>query len=164
VNNGHDQLKTLEKLKMVYIKPKPDYTVLDPNFTPGPKNGHFSVKDPGFAAVEEATEAALKPMWGADIPMDEFKAAWVAGPPAIPEGCPVPGKDVMLSTSMVPVRDGAEVEIKIYEAPTKQAGKALVFRMHGGGWTVCNHEAEEAENLYIGSLPNAVVVSVDYRM
>ncbi|KAI1842263.1 hypothetical protein JX265_006890 [Neoarthrinium moseri] len=141
-----------------------DYTVLDPNFKPGPKNGHLSGKDPNYAAVEQVTEDALRPMWGGDVPMDKFKEAWATAPPAIPDNCPVAGKDVLLSKTKVPVRDGTTIEIKIYKSPKVQPNAALVFRMHGGGWTVGAHETEEAENLYFGAIPNVVVVSVDYRM
>lgn len=149
---------------MVHISKKLEYVTLDPNFKPGPKNGHLSEKDPGYAAVEEATLAALNPMWGDDIPMDKFKEAWATAPPAIPENCPVPGKDVLLSRTRVPVRDGTTVEIKVYRSPKVEPDAALVLRTHGGGWTVGTHEMEEAENRYFGALPNVVVVSVDYRM
>jgi acetyl esterase/lipase len=150
---------------MVHIKTTPEYWTLDPNFKPGPKNGHLSAKDANYAAIEQVTVDALKPMWGDDVPMDQFKAVWANSPAAIPNGCPAPGKDVLLSKTHVPVRDGTTVEIKVYRAPrAAPGGAALVFRMHGGGWTVGTHEIEEAENRYFGALPNAVVVSVDYRM
>ncbi|KAH8671498.1 alpha/beta hydrolase fold-3 domain-containing protein [Xylariales sp. PMI_506] len=149
---------------MVFVKSKPEYTEFPVDFKPGPRYGYASTIDAEYAAVEEATEEALKPMWGGDVPMDKFKEAWATAPPAIPEDCPVPGKDVILSHTQVPVSDGTAVEIKIYRPPVFRPKSALVFRMHGGGWTVGAHETEEAENLYFGALPNVVVVSVGYRM
>ncbi|KAI0134314.1 esterase/lipase/thioesterase [Xylariales sp. AK1849] len=149
---------------MVYIKSKPEYTVLDRDFKPGPKNGRLSAKGPYYAAIEHVTKDALSQMWGGDVPMDKFKEGWASAPPVIPDDCPLPGKDVILSKTKVPVRDGTTVEIKIYKSPKVQPSAALIFRMHGGGWTVCSHGVEEAENLYFGALMNAVVVSVDYRM
>lgn len=148
---------------MVQIKSKSDYVITD-NFKPGPKNGHLSVKDPEFVEVEATTVEALAPLWAAEVPLDKFKESWLLAPPALPEGCPEPGRDVFISKMKVPVRDGTQIEIQIYRPPEPRTDAALVFRMHGGGWTVGSHEIEEAENRYLGALPNAVVVSVDYRM
>ncbi|KAK6214630.1 hypothetical protein LQW54_004138 [Pestalotiopsis sp. IQ-011] len=149
---------------MVNIKTTSDYVVAAPDFKPGPKNGHLSAKDPNFAAIEADFTAATAPMWDPGLPLDKFKESWLSAPPAIPDGCPVPGQDVFLSKMKVPVRDGSEVEIQIYRPPEPRTDAALVFRMHGGGWTVGGHEIDEAENRYLGALPNAVVVSVLYRM
>ncbi|ETS81646.1 hypothetical protein PFICI_06648 [Pestalotiopsis fici W106-1] len=123
---------------MVNIKTKSDYVITD-NFKPGPKNGHLSVKDPNFAEVEAATVEALAPLWEAAVPLDKFKEGWVTAPPAIPDGCPEPGKDVFISQMKVTVRDGTEIEIQIYRPPELRTDAALVFRMHGGGWTVGSH-------------------------
>jgi acetyl esterase/lipase len=148
---------------MVVIKSKSDYVITD-NFKPGPKNGHLSEKDPEFVEVEATTVEALAPLWAAEVPLDKFKESWLLAPPALPEGCPEPGRDVFISKMKVPVRDGTQIEIQIYRPSEPRTDAALVFRMHGGGWTVGSHEIEEAENRYLGALPNAVVVSVDYRM
>ncbi|KAI1344724.1 esterase [Xylariaceae sp. FL0016] len=153
---------------MVFIKPTPEYTVIPETILPGPRHGHLSTLDPAYAEVAQATEDALRPMWGGDVPMAEFKRGWVEAPPAIPEGCPEPGVDMITEEIKVPVRDGTELEVRIYRPPDgvgKADGEsALCFRMHGGGWTVGSHEIEEAENRFLGALPSCVVVSVLYRL
>ncbi|ORY68930.1 esterase/lipase/thioesterase [Pseudomassariella vexata] len=151
---------------MVVFKSKPEYTVLDPNFQPGPKNGHLSERDPEYAAVEKAAEEALRPLWYNDLPIDQWRKLWTTAPPPIPKGCPELGKEVSESYGKVPVRDGTEIEIKIYKSttPRNRNDALLVFRMHGGGWTVGGHVTEEAESRYLAALENVVVVSVDYRM
>lgn len=63
----------------------------------------------------------------------------------------------------MPVRDGAEIEIRVYQRPNVKP-KATLFRMHGGGWTTGGHGMEEAENLYLAAKHEVVLVSVAYRL
>jgi acetyl esterase/lipase len=75
------------------------------------------------------------------------------------------GTDVLTSTRLVPVRDGTEIDIKIYRRRTGCEGEAaaLMFRMHDGGWATGGHDMEEAENLWLAASHDVVLVSVDYR-
>ncbi|KAL2757944.1 hypothetical protein ACRALDRAFT_1074762 [Sodiomyces alcalophilus JCM 7366] len=149
---------------MVQLKAKPDYTKVDPNFKPLPKNGWLSTIDPEFAKVKDAADAAVAQLWEPGLDMAAFKAAWMSPPPA-PEGCPVEGVDVATELRKIPMRDGAEIEIKIYKSKTPSAETpALVVRFHGGGWVVGGHTTEEPESLLLAGKANVVVVSVDYRM
>lgn len=149
---------------MVYLKPTPEYTDTSSPFTPGPKNGHWSSPDPAWAAMEDAVEQAMGPMWAADVSIDDFKKSWLAFPLALPAGCPEVGRDVVITQEEATVRDGARIGLQIYKAPGVTKDATLVYRMHSGGWTVCGHEVEEGENRSIGALGNVVVVSVDFRM
>ena len=148
---------------MVILKDKPEYTILDPNFKPLPKYGHLSELDPIFAEAKSAIDASIAPIWEPSRPIDEFKRLWdqtTASPP----GCPKEGEDVLTETRNIPMRDGAQVEIKVYKAKDKKPGSALMMRFHGGGWTVGGHGMEHPENLLFAGKTNTVVVSVDYRM
>ncbi|EGY13576.1 alpha/beta hydrolase fold-3 domain-containing protein [Verticillium dahliae VdLs.17] len=149
---------------MVQLKSKAEYVTLDPNFKPLPKNGHLSTVDPEFAKVKDATDAAVAPMWEPGLDMDAFKAAWMAPPPA-PQGCPVEGVDVVTELRTIPVRDGTQIGVKIYQSKRPTTDRAtLAVRFHGGGWAVGGHSTEEPESLLMAGLGNVVVVSVDYRM
>ncbi|ROT41549.1 esterase/lipase/thioesterase [Sodiomyces alkalinus F11] len=149
---------------MVQLKTKLDYTKVDPSFKPMPKNGWLSTIDPDFAKVKEAADASVAQLWVPELDMAAFKAAWMVAPPA-PEGCPVEGVDVATELRKIPMRDGAEIEVKIYKSKTPSAETpALAVRFHGGGWVVGGHITEEPENLLLAGKANVVVVSVDYRM
>lgn len=93
--------------------------------------------------------------------MDEFKAAWKTFPPAL--GPDVPS-DLDITHQKVPVRDGAQIEIRVYKAKRVPDNALLFFVAHGGGWTVGGHEIEEGMNRSVAGRNNTVVVSVDYRM
>lgn len=150
---------------MGFLKPKSDYcSPPDANFKPGPKNGHLTGGHLAMETMFMPVEAQMAPLWDADMPLDDLKKVFSSAPPQIPEGCPQPGKDLTITYNKVTVRDGGVVELKIWKSIKPQLNAALVLRMHGGGWTVGSHEMEESENLYLGALPNVVVVSVDYRM
>lgn len=147
----------------IKLKSKPEYVKLDPNNKGGPKYGHYSELDPGFAAVKDAADAAVEGLWKADD-WASFKALWKQAAP-LPADCPQPDKDVLVSYQQVPVRDGATVEVKILKSVKTTGDKSvLILRTHGGGWAVGGHETEAVENLHAAAIPNTVVVSVDYRM
>lgn len=149
---------------MVQLKSKAEYTKLDPNFKPLPKNGWLSTIDPEFAKVKDAADASVAQLWNPDFDIAAFKAAWLSPLPA-PEGFPVDGVDVVTELRKIPVRDGAEIEIKIYRPKTPSAETpALAVRFHGGGWVVGGHVTEENESLLLAGRANVVLVSVDYRM
>ncbi|KAK4942715.1 hypothetical protein LTR66_014679 [Elasticomyces elasticus] len=129
---------------------------------PKPQYGHLSETDPEFAPLREATDAQFAQLW--QMPMDEFKMAWLTTPPALPPNCPVPGKHIEIVDQKAPVRDGTQIGIRIYRPIKPQSGSALYLKAHGGGWVVGSHEVEEAENRFVAGMGNVIVVSVDYRM
>ncbi|KAI1332941.1 esterase [Xylariaceae sp. FL0255] len=147
---------------MVRINEKPVYFQIPADFKPGPKNGHMSEKHPVYAGAEKQVAEGMKQVWAGTL--EQARSALASMPVATPERCPEPGKDVLISQKMVPVRDGAKVEIQIYKSPKVEPDAALVLHFHGGGWTVGGHFSEEAEHRYLGALPNVVAASVDYRM
>ncbi|KAH8903278.1 hypothetical protein BR93DRAFT_198320 [Coniochaeta sp. PMI_546] len=77
---------------------------------------------------------------------------------------PQEGREVLTSTRLVPVRDGAEIEIRVYQRPNVNPEAALMFRMHGGGWATGGHGMEEAENFCLAAKHEVVLVSVAYRL
>lgn len=93
--------------------------------------------------------------------MDQFQAAWKTLPPPLPQDVPL---DLDITHQMVPVRDGTEIEIRVYKAKMVPDNALLFFVAHGGGWTVGGHEIEEGMNRFVAGKNKAVVVSVDYRM
>ena len=150
---------------MPATKPQAEYTVVPPDFTPGPKNGHLSTLDPEFAQVKPTIDALVDDWWQEKYDLHAFRKFW-EGNQATPPGCPVEGEDVITEIRKVKVRDGAEIEVKIYTAKEKKGDKpgALVVRTHGGGWVVGGHNTEHSESLIFAEKLGAVVVSVDYRM
>jgi acetyl esterase/lipase len=144
------------------LKAMPEYIPVPDNFNPLPKNGHLSKIDPTFAAMKDAADAAVADLWKAKD-WTTFRKNWEL-PVQIPEWAPKEGKDVLTSTRQVPVRDGAQVEIRLYKSPNVQKNAALVLKMHGGGWALGGHDTEHVENLVMGAHREVVVVSIDYRM
>ena len=151
---------------MGFLKPKPEYVQLDPNFQPGPRNGHLSEPHPVYESAFGPVEEIMARIWNSDIPLAELRKALSGAPPTVPDSCPEPGRDVYISYTKVPVRDGTPIELKIYKSAKNPnpLNAALILRMHGGGWVVGSHETEAAELLYLGALPGVVLVSVDYRL
>ncbi|KAJ2903014.1 hypothetical protein MKZ38_010520 [Zalerion maritima] len=151
---------------MVKVKTKLDYTEVPSDFKPGSKNGHLSELDPEFAKVKPGVDAGLGAMWAEDLTIQQFKDAWMA-PSYVPSGFPEEGKDVVVTHKMVKVRDGADVEVRVY-TPAIASGSntklPFAYRMHGGGWVIGGHDTEHAENLYLCKKANVVVASVDYRL
>lgn len=148
---------------MVVTKDKPEHVSLDPDFKPLPKYGHLSELDPMFANVKSMTDSMIEQVWTPELSLEEFRKMWLADS-LPPPGCPKEGEDVITETRKIPVRDGAEIEIKVYRAKDKKPDSALIMRYHGGGWVVGSHNVEHSENLVIAGKTNSVVVSVDYRM
>lgn len=147
-----------------------EYIPFDPTFIPGPKNGHWTERDP-YPALDDAEKAATDGLitfkeFAKHAGLAEFKKAIAEFDFDVPDSCPEPGVDIDISYLKAPARDGHEVGLKVY-ACKKNSGKGdatLIFRMHGGGWTIGKHETEEAENRELAGIDNFVLVSVDYRM
>ncbi|KAI1812260.1 alpha/beta-hydrolase [Poronia punctata] len=149
---------------MIPLKEKPQYVNLDPNFTPLPKYGHLSEKTPEFLAVEPHIAAAYDKFWLGcpDFPTFRREAEVEAEAAA---GSPDPyRREVQTELLHFPARDGHLVELKVYKSPKVSAEATLVYRMHGGGFCVGNHETDGAENVHAATNPDIVVVSVDYRL
>ncbi|KAM0472996.1 hypothetical protein ACHAPX_008359 [Trichoderma viride] len=147
---------------MVITKRKSEYVPADPDFKPLPKFGHFSELDPEYAKLRPVMNTMMEDLWQPETSLEDFRKAWLNDTPS-PENCPIEGKDVLTETRMIPTRDGAEIEIKLYTAKNKRPGSAIVIRYHGGGWVVGGHCTEHPENLMIAAWTNSVVISVDYR-
>lgn len=155
---------------MPVVKDKPDYVTFDPDFKPLPKYGHYSEMDPIFAQAKPMMDKFMDDQWDPQNSLEAFRNFWLK-PSNPPEGCPQAGEDVVTETRQIPMRDEAEVEIKIYRAKAKTNGdssssspSALVLRFHGGGFVVGGHGTEHPESLFIAGRTNSVVVSVDYRL
>lgn len=154
---------------MVVTKEKPDYITVDQDFKPQPKYGHYSELDPDFAQLKPGVDTLVDSMWAPQHSLQEFRSFWL-NDSAAPPGCPKEGEHVITETRRIPMRDAAEVEVKIYTAKARtdhgssSRPSALALRFHGGGWVVGGHCTEHSENLAIAGKTNTVVVSVDYRM
>ncbi|CAI4220209.1 unnamed protein product [Parascedosporium putredinis] len=129
----------------MHLKEEPQYIKLVPDFKPLPKYGHLSEITPEFAAIRSAVDKAYE------------------GDAAIPPGGPDRSK-LVTEILHFPARDGHSVELKVYKSPNVVENATLVYRMHGGGWVIGNHETDGAENVYAAFNPNLIVISVDYRM
>ncbi|KAI9745056.1 MAG: hypothetical protein M1818_001334 [Claussenomyces sp. TS43310] len=141
---------------------------MGPNIAAGLKSehrrhAHLSEVNPAWETValkQKETDDLSRKLFA--LPIEEFRALQYR-PPALPEDCPAPGRDINITHDEVSVRDGTKIGIRIYK-PMKPLPHALLFfNAHGGGWVVGTPETEEAQNRLIAAKNNAVVVSVDYR-
>ncbi|KAL4866202.1 hypothetical protein BDV12DRAFT_138187 [Aspergillus spectabilis] len=71
---------------------------------------------------------------------------------------------VVIRHQHIKVRDGVELELRIYKDPTIEGNALLFFVTHGGGWVLGGHNTEEAMNRLVAKRTNSVVVSVGYRL
>jgi predicted acyl esterase len=117
---------------MVITKQVSEYVPADPKFEPLPKFGHFSELDPEYAKLRPVMNTMMEGLWQPETSLEDFRKAWLNDSPA-PEGCPIEDRDVRTETRMIPTRDGAEIEIKLYMAKNKSPGSAMVIRYHSGG-------------------------------
>ncbi|EXJ84559.1 hypothetical protein A1O3_05228 [Capronia epimyces CBS 606.96] len=129
---------------------------------PKPKYGHLSEIDPDFAPLKEEADKNFAALWS--LPLDEFKAAWLTAPVALPNNAPQPGQEYSVVDQEAPVRDGSRIGLRVYKPLDPPTNAVLVLKAHGGGWVVGSHEVEEVENRFLAAQGSAVVVSVDYRM
>lgn len=98
---------------------------------PLPKNGHLSEIDPEFSKFKEEIDKNFVALW--ELPMDEFKAAWLSSPVPLPDNAPQPGRDYVVLDQVAPVRDGTKIGIRIYRPLKTERGTTLVLKAHGGG-------------------------------
>lgn len=87
--------------------------------------------DEEFIPYKEIYEEQSKVMFG--LPLDELRKLFNNS--MLPPNAPVEGEDFATTHRMIPVRDGSEIEVRIYRSlKVKGNGKsALVLRLHGGG-------------------------------
>lgn len=127
---------------------------------------YASLADPApeFLPIKEAIDANFTAFFS--LPLEQQHPIWAAQPHPLPDGTPT---DLEVSSQQVPVRDGAQIGIRIYRNTTKlrEMGKTeapLVVVAHGGGWTLGNNDVEEGVCRWIAHETGAVVVDVDYRL
>jgi acetyl esterase/lipase len=109
-------------------------------------------------------------MWDRQTSLQDFRSFWLK--PSNPlEGYTAEGEDVVTEFRKIPMRDGAEVGIKIYRAKVRTDGgsgssfpSAFVLRFHGGGFVIGGHGTVNPESLLIAGKTNSIVVSVDYKL
>jgi acetyl esterase/lipase len=142
---------------MVELKPSSSNTP-----QPKPEYSHLSEIDPEFAPLREELDKNFAVLWS--LPLDEFKTAWLTAPLVLPGGAPEPGKDYEVADQQIPMKDGAEVELRVYRPMKWTENATLVLKAHGGGWVVGSHQVEEVENRMLAAHAGVVVASVDYRM
>lgn len=129
------------------------------------KYAYLSEPDPSWSPYKEAIDAQFEQFWS--LPHEEFTKAWKTAPPTIPEGTPM---DLEIDHMKIPVRDGHEIQIRIYRNADREARlkggqtSPLVIVFHGGGWIMGSHEIEEGVARWICKETGAVVVDVDYRL
>lgn len=142
---------------MVQLKPSSSVTA-----QPKPEYGHLSQLDPDFAPLQDQLDKNFAALWS--LPLAELKDAYRNAPVALPEGVPESGKDYEVSNQQIRMRDGTEIELRMYRPMKRVENATLVLKAHGGGWVVGSHQVEEVENRMIAAYTGAVVASVDYRM
>jgi acetyl esterase/lipase len=127
---------------------------------------YASLADPApeWLSVKEVSDAQFNAFFA--LPLEQQQSIWAAQPHPLPDGTPV---DLEVSYKKVPVRDGAQIGIKIYRNTTKLSEMAktkapLVVVAHGGGWVLGNHDVEEGVCRWISHETGAVVVDVDFRL
>jgi len=108
--------------------PPSDFTAVEPK----PKHGHLSELHPDFLAIKDQLDEQFASLWAIED-LDEFRKAWDSFPIALFEGGPEVDKDFTVSHQHVPVRDGAQIEIKIYKPSEPKENAVLFFVTHGGG-------------------------------
>ena len=120
------------------------------------KYAHYST------AVQDVVKDGVDQLFS--LPLEQMKVAF--GGPQTPKPADMPSDDeVKIENIKIPVRDGTKVDLQIYKSKTNNNPKSpLFFVMHGGGWVIGVHGAEEPMNRFIAVRNGAVVVSVDYRM
>lgn len=132
-----------------------------PNIPP-PATKHEGEVDPEFAPLIDQVNKDFAGLW--ELPLDEFKAAWLASPVSLRPD--VPSLDeIDVQIQHAPVSDGTQVEIQVY-SPKGAAEEVLplLYVTHGGGWVIGGHSIEESVNRSVCVKNRVRVVSVLYRM
>ncbi|PGG96713.1 hypothetical protein AJ79_09483 [Helicocarpus griseus UAMH5409] len=134
----------------------------DETAKPKSKYAYLAAPHPVFETFKDEASKGIDQIY-AIKDINEFKAAWNAFPPAVFDDGPVVGQDITIEHMNIPVSDGTPVELRIYKPISPVPRASLFFVTHGGGWTICNHDVEEAQNRQVAKDNKCVVVSVEYR-
>jgi acetyl esterase/lipase len=98
------------------------------------KNAHLSTLHPSFAPLVPAVNAAFKKIWTYDT-MSEFRGNWGSTRASYAACVPVDGFEI--AHRNIPVRDGVEVELRIWRPEGSEirgeGGLPCLFVCHGGG-------------------------------
>jgi versiconal hemiacetal acetate esterase len=74
----------------------------------------------------------------------------------------IPATDTSIKTEDTRVNKNSKV--RVYHPPGPTGDNPLGIYIHGGGWTLCDLESEDAICRMISKRINMVLVSVDYRL
>lgn len=74
----------------------------------------------------------------------------------------IPPTDVSVRTEDIQVNENYKV--RVYYPPGSTGHDPLGIYLHGGGWTLCNLDSEDAICRLISKATNTVLVSVEYRL
>ena len=124
---------------MEWLRTEAEYVQPRDTFVPGPKYGHYIHREPDELVdlIETAADKALGDAWGIGrteyLSVDELKQNLIQFQPVFPEGCPEPVKDFNTYFVKAPMRDGAEIELKVYKGKKAKKDATMVLRLHGGG-------------------------------
>jgi len=97
---------------------------------PEPKNASLSEVDPEFAPFIPGINERFEQIWKFDN-AQELRDKFGGSRPFYPPYVPTSGFQV--SHQNVPVTDGSEVEIRIYEPENKTEILPVFYMIHGGG-------------------------------
>ncbi|KAH7141048.1 Alpha/Beta hydrolase protein [Dactylonectria macrodidyma] len=144
----------------MHLKPEPEDIDINAPSKPLQKYGHLSQKIPEFVAAESAIIVGYSKLRACpDFPAVREAAGDPDAP--LPPGGPVRGRDVVSELVEFPARDGTLIELKVYKSPSVVQDATLMYRMHGGGWSVGRREVDGAENVFAAANPNIVVVTTN---
>jgi versiconal hemiacetal acetate esterase len=80
----------------------------------------------------------------------------------IVEKLEIPPIDTSITTEDIKVN--ANLKVRVYHPPGATGNEPLGIYLHGGGWTMCDLDSEDAICRMISKSINMVLVSVDYRL
>lgn len=94
---------------------------------------HLSDADPEWTRVEAAqreTDKFARELFA--LPIERLRTLGYR-PPPLPADSPIPGKDILVTETKIPTRDGIAVGVRIYRALDVAPGSTLFLNAHGGG-------------------------------
>ncbi|KAL5338156.1 alpha/beta hydrolase fold-domain-containing protein [Aspergillus crustosus] len=124
------------------------------------KYAHYAIPDPDFDKYKD--DESLSPLLS-EISVSEIRAN-VSGKPLFFPYERSEVASVEISHQHITIRDGAEIELRIYKNREIEESAILFFVAHGGGWVLGDHDTEEAMNRLVAKRTSSVVVSVNYRL
>lgn len=97
------------------------------------ERSELATPHPEWAKVAEnhkALEEKMEILF--NLPIKEFREIPYRAAP-MPADVPVPGRDLNISESTVPARDGTPIGVRIYNPIVKGKENVLFYNIHGGG-------------------------------